>query len=150
MRTLTARTVFNLHTSIARRGKFQSLRRSFSAAADRRLKAVMLNADRLDFDGRLRFEKLEAVATLSRHGVSDPARPEEILERVAGHAVVINKEMPIAADLISSFPSSVKLICEAGTGFNNIDLPAASAKGIAVANLPPTRPRRWRTLRSRW
>ena len=30
----------------------------------------------------------------------------------------------------------MKLICEAGTGFNNIDLAAAAAKGIAVANVP--------------
>jgi len=31
---------------------------------------------------------------------------------------------------------SVKLICEAGTGYNNIDLAAAKAKGITVCNIP--------------
>ena len=96
----------------------------------------MLNADRLDFDGRLDFSRLEPVAELTRHAASDPARPDEILERLTGQAVVINKEMPISADLIAAFPPSVKLICEAGTGFNNIALEAASARNIAVANLP--------------
>ena len=96
----------------------------------------MLNADRLDFDGRLDFSRLEPVAELTRHAASDPARPDEILERLAGQAIVINKEMPISADLIAAFPPSVKLICEAGTGFNNIALEAASKRGIAVANLP--------------
>ena len=32
------------------------------------------------------------------------------------------------------FPDSVKLICEAGTGYNNIDLDAA--KKITVCNIP--------------
>ena len=71
--------------------------RLFSAAASPRLKAVMLNADRLDFDGRLDFSRLEPVAELTRHAASDPARPDEILERLTGQAVVINKEMPISA-----------------------------------------------------
>ena len=34
------------------------------------------------------------------------------------------------------FPDSVKLICEAGTGYNNIDLDAAKEKKITVCNIP--------------
>ena len=33
------------------------------------------------------------------------------------------------------FPDSVKLICEAGTGYNNIDLDAAKEKKITVCNI---------------
>ena len=33
-------------------------------------------------------------------------------------------------------PDSVKLICEAGTGYNNIDLDAAKEKKITVCNIP--------------
>lgn len=44
--------------------------------------------------------------------------------------------MTIGRDLIEKFPSSVKLICEAGTGYNNIDIEAAKEKGIYVANVP--------------
>ena len=100
------------------------------------MKAVALNAARLNFDGRVSFDRLRDIAALSCHDVSDPARPEEILERVAGHDVVINKEMPLAGALIARFPPCVRLICEAGTGFNNIDCEAARAKGIAVCNIP--------------
>ena len=38
--------------------------------------------------------------------------------------------------MIQKFPESVKLICEAGTGYNNIDLEAARKKGITVCNIP--------------
>lgn len=44
--------------------------------------------------------------------------------------------MPVNGDLIRRFPASVKLICEAGTGYNNLDLDAAREKGITVCNIP--------------
>ena len=50
--------------------------------------------------------------------------------------MVVTKELPVGADLLSQFPDSVKLIIEAGTGYNNIDLDAARAKGITVCNIP--------------
>ena len=34
------------------------------------------------------------------------------------------------------FPDSIKLICEAGTGYNNIDFDAAKEKKITVCNIP--------------
>lgn len=106
------------------------------ATASTRLRAVFLNAERLDFDGRLDYEPLTASMSVSWHAMSNPARPEEILSRVEGHDVVINKEMPLSRQLIEAFPASVRLICEAGTGFNNVDIDAAAAKGITVCNIP--------------
>ena len=44
--------------------------------------------------------------------------------------------MPLTAEMIWAFSPSVKLICEAGTGYNNIDLIAAREKGIGVCNVP--------------
>ena len=44
--------------------------------------------------------------------------------------------MPVSGDLIRQFPDSVKIICEAGTGYNNLDLAAAREKGIIVCNVP--------------
>ena len=44
--------------------------------------------------------------------------------------------MPLSKETISQLPSSVKLICEAGTGYNNIDLDACQAKKIALSNVP--------------
>ena len=42
----------------------------------------------------------------------------------------------MSAEMIQRFPESVKLICEVGTGYNNIDLEAARKKGITVCNIP--------------
>jgi len=38
--------------------------------------------------------------------------------------------------VIKQFPSCVKLIAEAGTGFNNIDIEVARERGITVCNIP--------------
>ena len=49
---------------------------------------------------------------------------------------MLNKELPLTGEMIRSFSDSVKLICEAGTGYNNIDLEAARERGINVCNVP--------------
>lgn len=92
---------------------------------------VILNAARLNYDGRL------DLSGLSHHLlVYDSTADDEILQRVQGQNIVITKELPVSAAIIERFPDSVKLICEAGTGYNNIDIAAAKAKGITVCNIP--------------
>jgi len=61
---------------------------------------------------------------------------DEIVALAEGHDILITKEIPVSADTIGRLPSSVRLIQEAGTGFNNIDLVAAKARGITVCNCP--------------
>lgn len=92
---------------------------------------VVLNAARVNYDGKAGFEKIASQVT-----VYDDTPPEKMLERVAGHTVVVTKEIPVPGELIRAFPDSVRLICEAGTGYNNIDLEAARERGIAVCNVP--------------
>lgn len=94
-------------------------------------KTVVLNAARVNYDGKAGFEKIASQVT-----VYDDTPPEKMLERVDGYTVVVTKEIPVPGELIRAFPDSVKLICEAGTGYNNIDLDAAREKGIAVCNVP--------------
>lgn len=94
---------------------------------------VFLNSAKLDFDNKLDFSLLSDLATVTKY---DATRDDEILERVQGQNIVITKEMPVGRDLILQFPPSVKLICEAGTGYNNIDIAAAKEKNIAVCNVP--------------
>lgn len=55
---------------------------------------------------------------------------------VEGFDIVVSKEIPVPRHAIEQFPPCVRLIQEAGTGFNNIDLAAAKAKGITVCNCP--------------
>lgn len=97
------------------------------------MKTVFLNATKLDFDQKLDFSSVQALTELTNY---DESSNEQILERVQGQTVVITKEMPVGKDVISQFPDSVKLICEAGTGYNNIDIVAAREKGISVCNIP--------------
>ena len=107
-----------------------------TAPPSTRLRAVFLNAERLDYDGRLDYTPLTADVNVTWHASSDPELPDEIASRAAGHDVVINKEMPISGRLIDALPPSVRLICEAGTGFNNVDVAAAARRGITVCNIP--------------
>ena len=93
----------------------------------------MLNAARLDYDGRIDLARLEAAADVERYEIS---APEEVTARAAGADVILNKEMPLDAPLIAALPASVRLVCEAGTGYNNVDLAACHARDIAVCNVP--------------
>ena len=94
-------------------------------------KTVVLNAAKMNFDGKLDFSILSGNVT-----VYDDTTADELLTRIDGAGIIVTKEMPVSGELISRFPDSVKLICEAGTGYNNLDLPAAKKKGITVCNIP--------------
>lgn len=94
-------------------------------------KTVVLNAKKMNFDGKLDFSILSSQVT-----VYDDTAPEELLERIQDADVIVTKEMPVSGELIRQFPDSVKLICEAGTGYNNLDLAAAKEKGIMICNIP--------------
>ncbi len=94
-------------------------------------KTVVLNAAKMNYDGNLDFSILSDDVT-----VYADTTPDQLLERIQGAGVVVTKEMPVSGDLIRQFPDSVKIICEAGTGYNNLDLTAAREKGIIVCNVP--------------
>lgn len=94
---------------------------------------VFLNSAKLDFDNNLNLLPLINLTNFTKYDKSNNA---EILERVKNQNIVITKELPIGRDLITQFPPSVKLICEAGTGYNNIDIAAAKEKNITVCNIP--------------
>jgi glycerate dehydrogenase len=68
--------------------------------------------------------------------VYDDSELGQILERIQGARAVVTKELQVPAEMISQFPDSVELICEAGTGYNNIAIDAAVKKGITVCNVP--------------
>ena len=94
-------------------------------------KCVVLNAKKMKFDGKLDFSALSSDVT-----VYDDTTNEKLPGRIQGADIIVTKEMPVSAEMIQRFPESVKLICEAGTGYNNIDLEAARKKGITVCNIP--------------
>ena len=50
--------------------------------------------------------------------------------------IIITKEMELPKSVVSNFPSCVKLLCEAGTGYNNIPIDLAREMNIHVVNIP--------------
>lgn len=134
-------------------------------STSRRISCVLLNAARLNYDSRISFDKLEAIpcdsgassgsGSIGEEGKQreqednnnesksvmtvqyyDKTDPKDVVERVNTATVVVNKEMPLTYEMITQFSSSVRLIVEAGTGYNNINLQACSERGIAVCNVP--------------
>ena len=94
-------------------------------------RVVVVNASKMNYDHLLDFSVLSNDVQ-----VYDDSTNAELIERIQGAAVVVTKEIPVGVELLSQFPESVRLIVEAGTGYNNIDLDAARAKGITVCNIP--------------
>lgn len=94
-------------------------------------RVVVVNASKMNYDHALDFSILSNDVQ-----VYDNSTNEELIERIQGARVVVTKELPIGADLLSQFPDTVELIVEAGTGYNNIDLNAAKERGITVCNIP--------------
>ena len=94
-------------------------------------RVVVVNASKMNYDHLLDFSVLSNDVQ-----VYDDSTNAELIERIQGATVVVTKEIPVGPELFSQFPESVKLIVEAGTGYNNIDLDAARAKGITVCNIP--------------
>ena len=98
------------------------------------MKIVVLNGAKVNFDGIIDYgvlaeagDELVVVDMCEDHGY------KEIAE---GAEVIISKELPIDREDIMGLPDSVRLICEAGTGYNNIDLDACRERGIGVCNVP--------------
>ena len=94
-------------------------------------RVVVVNASKMNYDQALDFSVLSSDVQ-----VYDGSTNAELIERIQGARVVVTKELPVGADLLSQFPDTVKLIVEAGTGYNNIDLNAAKERGITVCNIP--------------
>eukprot|EP00956_Cyclotella_meneghiniana_P020047 scaffold34948_cov74-Cyclotella_meneghiniana.AAC.1 len=104
----------------------------------RRPTAIFLNASRLDYDKALDFSRLSSLTELTLNEVDAMTDANEIAEKViASQAeIVITKEMELPLSAVEKFPSSVKLMCEAGTGYNNIPVDYARSKQIDVVNIP--------------
>ncbi|WP_105170876.1 D-2-hydroxyacid dehydrogenase [Pseudoalteromonas sp. T1lg24] len=64
----------------------------------------------------------------------DNTSPAQVIERCQGMDVIITNKVVIDQTALSQL-STVKLICIAATGTNNVDLVAAKQHGIAVTNV---------------
>lgn len=94
-------------------------------------KTIVLNAGLVNYDGNVDYSSIASEVI-----IYDETPEDLILERVQGATVVVTKEMKVPGKIIRQFPDSVKMVCEAGTGYNNIDLDAVREKGIMLCNIP--------------
>ncbi|WP_345970284.1 D-2-hydroxyacid dehydrogenase [Sulfurimonas sp. HSL1-6] len=78
-----------------------------------------------DLGGFDAFGEVEAFETTA---------PEETAERIANADVIVTNKVVITEEMMAAVPT-LKLICVAATGTNNVDIPAAEARGIAVKNV---------------
>ncbi len=105
----------------------------------RRPRAIFLNSARLDYDGALNFSRLSEMTDLTLHPVNSMSDADEIarLVNTSMAEIIITKEMAVPASALEGFePGVVRLMCEAGTGYNNIPVALARSRGIDVVNVP--------------
>lgn len=72
--------------------------------------------------------------TLGKVTLYDRTSPEQIFDRVKDAEVILTNKCPLNAHTISQLPK-LKYIGVTATGFNIIDIEAAKAQGIVVANV---------------
>lgn len=77
---------------------------------------------------------LEPIARLGELVTYDISSAEEALDRVSDCNILIINKVKVTAELMDRAPS-LRLVCEAATGTNNIDIEAAEKRGIIVRNV---------------
>ena len=76
---------------------------------------------------------LDSIRSLGDYVGYSSTCPEEVVERAQGAEVLIVNKVVIGAEEMDALPS-LRLICVAATGVNNIDLEAAAQRNILVCN----------------
>ena len=95
------------------------------------MKIVVLDGYGLN-PGDLSWSGMEALGELM---VYDRTSPSELLERSEGAEVLITNKTLITAENMAELPN-LKYIGVLATGYNVVDIDAAKARGIVVANIP--------------
>eukprot|EP00551_Chaetoceros_affinis_P009897 CAMPEP_0203665420 /NCGR_PEP_ID=MMETSP0090-20130426/2634_1 /ASSEMBLY_ACC=CAM_ASM_001088 /TAXON_ID=426623 /ORGANISM="Chaetoceros affinis, Strain CCMP159" /LENGTH=347 /DNA_ID=CAMNT_0050528959 /DNA_START=8 /DNA_END=1051 /DNA_ORIENTATION=+ len=110
------------------------------AALRHRPSAIFLNSARLNYDQKLDYSRLSLLTNLHIHNVDTITNAGDILSLLQTHRpeIIITKEMEVPSSILQdpNFPETVKLLCEAGTGYNNLPIDVAKEKNISVCNIP--------------
>ena len=96
-----------------------------------RPRIVVLDGHTLN-PGDLSWSALEALGDCTIHAHTPPA---EIVARAAGAPIVLTNKTPLSAATLAALPEA-KYIGVLATGYNVVDVAAARARGIPVANVP--------------
>jgi glycerate dehydrogenase len=82
--------------------------------------------------GDLGWKQIEALGQLT---VYDRTKPNEIIDRCKDAAIVLTNKVPFNEATLARLPN-LKMIAVTATGYNIIDVQAATKKGIVVSNVP--------------
>ncbi len=78
---------------------------------------------------------LSPIAALGKLTAYENTPPEQVAERIAEADVVIQNKVRLGKENLAG-AKNLKLICEAATGYDNIDTAYAKERGIALCNVP--------------
>lgn len=95
------------------------------------MKIVVLDGFALN-PGDLSWERLQEIGICT---IYDRTSPTEVLQRSVGAEALITNKVVLNKDIIDQLPS-LKYIGVTATGYNVVDIQAASEKGIVVTNIP--------------
>src|SRR4051794_25620879 len=95
------------------------------------MRIVVLDGYTLAADGNS-WDALHALGEVEVHARSSP---DEVAGRARGAAVLITNKPRIPAAVIDTSPE-LRLIAVSATGFDCVDVAAASRRGIPVVNVP--------------
>lgn len=82
--------------------------------------------------GDLRWDGIAALGHLT---VYDRTPVDQTVARIGGAEAVFTNKTVITAEVLDACPN-LKFIGELATGYNNIDVAAAAARGVCVSNIP--------------
>jgi len=94
-------------------------------------KIVFLDAATVDY-GDIDFSGIARIGEFISYPVTSPG---DVIKRCSDATIVITNKVVFDKDIISACPK-LKMIAEAATGYNNIDIAEAKSRGITVANVP--------------
>ena len=94
------------------------------------MKIVMLDAGTLGDD--LSFDTLRSLGDLT---VYSSTAPDQVAERIGDCEVAILNKIKMTSGIFDAAPH-LRLVCLTATGYDNVDLDAARAHGVAVCNVP--------------
>lgn len=95
-----------------------------------KLTVVVLDASTLGED-----LDLSPLQVLGEVKIYQTSTPEQIAVRIAEADILMQNKAKLTADLLAK-AKKLKVICEAATGFDNIDVAYCREHGIAVTNVP--------------
>src|SRR5215216_2680258 len=77
----------------------------------------------------------DGVKALGDAIIYDRTPADKIVERAEGAEVIFTNKTPLSKDVLNQLPS-LKFIGVTATGYNIVDIEAAKANGVLVANVP--------------